>query len=244
MASDAELLAATAALLEKINQACDTWRFRDDLHVAMAAAGLSRTAGLLEQAIALAKLPPSIGANILVRAAFETWLVGVWALFGGNDAVLGIEKERIRNETALIEKNSLPDHVLKHVTDQKAVVVEAQDRLLGGDEPSSVKYEQMSKDLPALIKAQTRDKEDADVLEIYNSVYRIHSTNDAHPWKPIGQYLKDDGHAMRVVPFGPWDNPVMPLANMAMYAGILGRWIDENQGGADPAWGPVRPRVA
>ena len=236
MASDADLLAAAEALINKVNRACATWRFADDLYVPMAAAGLCRTAGILEQAIVLAKQPPSIGANILVRAAFETWLVGVWALFGGNDAVLGIEKERIRNETALVEKNSLPAEVLKHVTDQRAVVTEAQDRLLGGAAPSSVKYEQMATDLAPLIKAQTREHEDADVLAIYSIMYRAHSTNDAHPWKPLGQYLQDDGRTLRVVPFGPWNNPVEAIASMSMYAGILGRWIDESQRGSDPEW--------
>ena len=234
--SDTASLSASRGVIAKVDAACANWLFPHDLHVALAAAAMARSAGLLDQGIILALQPPSIGANILVRAAFETWLTGCWALFGGDDAVLGIEKERIRNEKAIVEKNDLPAKVLKHLTDQSAVIKDAEDHLLGGEAPTAVKFLQMAADLPPLIKAQTRDHEDADLVLIYDLLYRVHSTNDAHPWKPIGQYLKENPVGLAVVPYRPWNNPLDAIATMAMYVGLLGRWIDEARGGSDPDW--------
>jgi hypothetical protein len=234
--SDIASLTASLEIIAKVDAVCANWLFPGDLHLPLAAAAMARSAGLLDQAIILALQPPSIGANILVRAAFETWITGCWALFGGNDAVLGIEKERIRNEKAIVEKNDLPADVLRHLTDQSAVIKDAQDQLLGGDAPTAVKFLQMATDLPPLIKAQTRDHEDADVVVIYDLLYRVHSTNDAHPWKPVGQYLKEKPAGLAVVPYGPWNNPLDAIATMAMYLGLLGRWIDEARGGSDPDW--------
>jgi hypothetical protein len=70
-------------------------------------------------------------------------------------------------------------------TQPKTVTVAAE-RLLGGNAPSSVNYEEMSRALPALIKEKTREHEDADVLTVYDVLYRSHSTHDAHPWKIVG----------------------------------------------------------
>lgn len=55
---------------------------------------MARAADLLDEALHLAERPPSVGANILVRSAFECWLVGVWALFGGDDALLDPSRDK------------------------------------------------------------------------------------------------------------------------------------------------------
>ena len=234
--TDAELVAASRVLIAKVDRSCGSRRFQNNVNHALATAGMARAAGLLDQALDLAERPPSIGANILVRSAFECWLAGAWALFGGHDAVLGIERERIRNERLLVTRNALPERAAQHLDGQSQVVADAQDRLLGGSAPASVKYEEMAKTLSGLIKERTRDHEDADVLAIYDLLYRAHSTNDAHPWKVLGQYLKEGGLGLRVEPFGPWNNPVQAIRSMSMYVGILGRWIDEARGHSDPDW--------
>jgi hypothetical protein len=220
----------------KVDAACQSWRFPSSLNHALATAGMSRAAGLLDQALVLAERPPSIGANVLVRAAFEAWIAGAWALFGGADAILGMEAERLKHERALAAENGLPENVIAHLADQEQVVAEATKRLLGSAAPSSVKYREMARLLPDRIREQTLEHEDADVLAIYDMLYRAHSTNDAHPWKPISQYVHESGLGLRVEPFGPWNRPLEAIATMAMYVGILGRWIDEARGHADPKW--------
>ena len=234
--NDSELVAASRVLIAKVDRSCKSWRFQHDVNLALATAGLARAAGLLDQALDLAERPPSIGANILVRSAFECWLAGAWALFVGHDAILGIERERIRNERLLVTRNDLSERATEHLDGQSRVVTDAQDRLLGGSAPSSVKYEEMARTLSGLIKEKTREHEDADVLGIYDLLYRAHSTNDAHPWKVLGQYLKEGGLGLRVEPLGPWNNPVQAIRSMSMYVGILGRWIDEARDHSDPDW--------
>jgi hypothetical protein len=233
--TDEKLIAASRLVIAKVERACLSWRFRD-LNLATATAAMARAAALLDQAIDLAEKPPSIGANILVRSAFECWLVGAWALFGGSDALVGIEKERIRNERLLAAKNDLPEEAAQHLDTQHEILSGVQGRLLGGNAPSSVKYEDMAKELGDRITEQTREHEDADVLALYNLLYRAHSTNDAHPWKPVGQYITEGGLGMRVEAQPPWNNPVESIRSMSMYLAILGRWIDEARGGSDPEW--------
>jgi hypothetical protein len=98
-----------------------------------------RAADLLGEALRLAQQPPSVGASILVRAAYECWLVGVWALFGGDDALLGIEKERARNEKVLATSTGLPREAIEYVDRQLCDIAELTREVLGSDAPSSVK---------------------------------------------------------------------------------------------------------
>jgi hypothetical protein len=231
-----DLVRSTRALVAKVNSASGSWRFRDASNHAVATAGMTRSAGLLGEALDLAVSRPSIGANILVRSAFECWLVGAWALFGGEAALLGIERERLRYEKLLVERNSLPSAVGDHLGSQHLILAEAASNVLGGAQPLIVKYEQMAKVLSGWIKLHTRDHEDADVIAIYDLLYRAVSTFDAHPWKAVGQYLKEGGLGWRVEPQPPWNDPVRTIGAMASYVALLGRWIDEERGHSDPDW--------
>lgn len=242
MLSDPDVMDATRQVLTTVAAATKSWRFRSGNH-AMATAGMARAADLLGEALLLAERPPARGANVLVRSAFECWLVGGWALFGGSDALLGIEKERVRNETSLAEGVSLAPDVMDHLTRQKGDLENLTKEVLGSGAPSSVKFEQIARALPPLIKNQTAEHEDVDVLTIYNVLYRSHSTNDAHPWKVVGQYVRESGQGLRVESFGPWQNPVMSAAVMAMYLGVLGRWIEQARGGDGNRWNEAVGRL-
>jgi hypothetical protein len=229
-----ELLIAVEQLLAIVWERCANWRFRENVNRAVATAGMARAADLLHEALRLAKVPPSVGANILVRAAFEAWLVGVWALFGGDDAVLGIEKERVRNEKILASSNELPAKTINYIECQRVDIARLADELLGSGAPSSVKYDQMARALTPLVKERTGEA--ADMSVVYNLLYRAHSTNDAHPWKVMGQYLQEGGLGLRVESVGPWQDPLISIAVMAMYVATLGRWIELERGGDGTTW--------
>lgn len=234
--SDASVTAATRRVLELVHSSCGSWRFPENVNHAFATAGLARAAELIEDALRLAQHPPTAGANILVRSAFECWLVSVWALFGGDDALLGIEKERVRAEMLLATTVGLDQKTIDYIADQRHDLAEVTRELLGTAAPSSVKFEQMARTLPPLIKEQTAEHEEVDMLATYNLLYRSHSTNDAHPWKPVGQYLQESGLGLRVESPGPWQNPTISAALMTMYLGVLGRWIEQARGGDGESW--------
>lgn len=228
------VVAATRRVIDLVRTVCESWRFPSNLNHATATACLARAADLVDEALYLAGRPPSAGANILVRSAFECWLVGAWALFGGDDALLGIEKERARNEFSLASSVGVGEPAVQHVERQKADIAALSKELLGTEVPSSVKYEQMAAALPRYIKHQTPDHEVVNVTEVYNLLYRSHSTYDAHPWKVIQHYLRNGG--WRVEPPAPWQEPVISSGIMAMYIAVLGRWIEGARGRDGSQW--------
>jgi hypothetical protein len=234
--TDDEIIGAARRVVAKVRVACEDWRFPSNANHAVATAGMARAADLLDEAMRLAEHPPSVGANVLVRAAYECWLVGVWTLFGGDDALLGVEKERVRNERALATANALPQHAIEYLNSQGHDIDQLVDELLGSGAPSSVKYEQMSRTLPPLIKQQTPEHEEVDMLGVYNLIYRSHSTNDAHPWKPIGQYLEPGPLGVRVQSREPWQKPAVSIAIMTMWLALLGRWIELARGRDGSQW--------
>ena len=131
---------AARALIVKVRTTAVTQRIRsDDAHTAMAAACLHRAASMIDEALDLAARPQSsLGANVLTRAAFECWVMGVWALFGEMDAVLGINEFRIKQETLMAKANHVPQAALDHLAHQLKVIEEAKKKHLGGRQPKSV----------------------------------------------------------------------------------------------------------
>lgn len=203
----------------------------------MGAAGLLRAVELLEEADALRQRGRTVGANVLVRSAFEFWLTGTYALFGGLEAIIGIDAERHRHETILAKSNSLPAEVHEFLEMQAAVLDEAREALLGGEAPAAFKFDQVARRLNTLILEATT--EGADVLAIYNMVYRSHSTNDAHPPKTMATMIHCAGDVLTVRPIPSWNEPAVASGNMAMYVAILGRWIEEQLGGDPEPWDEV-----
>ena len=226
------------AVIAQVERACRRWEFDPELmSVPMAAAGLLRAAELLGEALDIGTKSKSAGANVLVRTSFEYWLIGVWACFGGNDAMLGIEKSRVSKERTMAQENKVPQHALDKLQRDFDVIVEAQARLLDGKEPSSLALDQIARRVVALIVAATGEETEADaVLDAYNIVYRTHSTYDVHPPKVIGQMLRDNGKLITVAPIEPWIDPVTVAGTMAMHLAILGRWIDHQLGTEGDEW--------
>lgn len=229
---------------EHVRTVSVTWRFPSNLNHAAASAAMARSAELVEDVIHMTNGRTSPGANIVVRAAFESWLVGAWALFGGRNALIGIERERARNERSLAERNGMPDEDLKRIDRQIETLKGVATRVLGTEAPSSVSYERIATALAPLVKAQTTDEEDADFLAIYDLLYRSHSTYDAHPWKIIGRYLEETGLGFKVQPVKPWQDGRMSAAHMAMYIAILGRWIEQARGGSGDEWSMLAEPLA
>ena len=81
------------------------------------------------------------------------------------------------------------------------------------------------------------------MLGVYNLVYRSHSTNDAHPWKPIGQYLESRALGLRVQSREPWQNPAVSIAIMTMWLALLGRWIELARSRDGTQWEAVLSRL-
>jgi len=231
------VVSASCRVIDLVQAVCDSWRFPSNLNHAVATAGMKRAADLISEAFSLVERRPSVGANILVRSAFECWLVGVWALLGGDDALLGIEKERVRNERNLATSVTISEAAIQYLNDQQTTVSDLSEKLLGTDAPSSVKYEEMARVLPSHIKEQTPDHEEVDVLAVYDLLYRSHSTYDAHPWKVIGQYVQEGELGLRVKSVPAWQDPVISGAVMTMYVARLGGWIEHARGGAGDRWG-------
>jgi hypothetical protein len=63
----------------------------------------------------------------------------VWGLFGGDDALLGIERERARGELSLAAGVGLAE-AIDYVSGQQRDIADLTERLLGTDAPSSVKF--------------------------------------------------------------------------------------------------------
>jgi hypothetical protein len=232
------VVATVRSIIAQVERAGRRWKFEPEvMSVAMAAASLLRAAELLGEALDIGTKPKSAGANVLVRTSFEYWLIGVWACFGGNDAMLGIEKSRVLKERTMAQENKVPRQALDKLQHDLDVIVAAQARLLDGKEPSSLALDQVARRVVPLIVAATGEETEADaVLDAYNIVYRSHSTYDVHPPKVIGQMLRDDGKVIRVAPVEPWIDPVTVAGTMAMHLAILGRWIDHQLGTDGDEW--------
>lgn len=234
---------ASRVVIALVRSACNSWRFRSNLNHAVATSAMARAADLLEEALFLADDHPSPGANILVRSAFECWLVGAFALFGGDDALIRIEVERRRNEWNLADKNNASTHTLAFLDEQRADLAVLALKLLGTEKPEGVDFQKIAQELQPLIKDQTPDHEEADISAAYDLLYRSHSTYDAHPWKVLGQYLTESALGLKVVPAVPWIDPVQSVAHMAMYLANLGRWIDCARGRDGEAWSEATTRL-
>lgn len=233
------IVAAAHRVGDHVRAVCETWRFPSNANHAAATSALARSSELVEEALFLSDGRTSPGANILVRSAFENWLVGNWALFGGEDALIGIERERARYERVLAERNGLPPDAVDRLNRQIDGLADVANRVLGTNVPSSVKYTEIAKALPPLVKQQTRDHEDADFLAVYDVFYRSHSTYDAHPWKTIGSYLAETGLGLAVRTLPPWQDPRASAAHMATYNALLGRWIEQARGSSGDEWTAV-----
>lgn len=114
VAADRKAVVVTVrAVIAQVERAARRWKFGPErMSIPMAAAGFLRAAELLGEALDIGTKPKSAGANVLVRTSFEYWLIGVWACFGGNDAMLGIEKSRSLKERTMAQENKLPQHAL------------------------------------------------------------------------------------------------------------------------------------
>jgi hypothetical protein len=238
------IVAAAHRVGDHVRSVCATWRFPSNANAAAATSALARSSELVEEALFMCDGRISPGANIVVRSAFENWLVGNWALFGGQDALIGIERERARYERILAERNGMPSDAMDRLNRQIDGLADVANRVLGTDLPSSVKYTEIAKALPPLVKQQTVDREDADFLAVYDVFYRSHSTYDAHPWKTIGTYLTETGLGLAVRTLPPWQKPRAAAAHMATYNALLGRWIEQARGGSGDDWTAVAEPLA
>lgn len=235
---DVAIINATVAVREHIVARVDAWKF-DDIHLGYGAAGLLRGITLLDEAMYLAAAPPSIGANILVRAAFECWLVGTWAVFGKEDGYLGIELYRIDQELKLVRANNRPKEDIDYLEYQKKVFEGECDKRLGQD----VRPKPMNNfaDIAVRLKPYIEQElgEIAEVLAAYDILYRTHSTYDAHPAKQLSQMIREGGDHVHVGPIAPWKNPVEAVGMVALYLTILGGWIDRAIGVSGDVWGAL-----
>jgi hypothetical protein len=215
-------------------------RFTGPVGEAVAAAGMLRAADFLDEALALAERGRSIGANVLARSAFECWLAGAYALFGGDDAVLGFEAERHRHETRIAKTLDNPG-VEAFLEVEFEALNKVLDMYLDG-KPNPVNLADISKRLGGMITQATG--EDADIELVYETLYRTHSTYDAHPVKALGSMVKfDEADVGRVEPVGPWLDPVEAALVMCMYVATLGRWLVERRGEKTTVWHDFQDRL-
>jgi hypothetical protein len=238
-----EMAEAVRGVVQIVSTRVAAWRFEGEplINQAMAAAGLLRSAELLGEAVELSHLRPSVGANVLTRSAFEFWLIGNYALYGGVDAVVGIDGQRQRHETLLAKMNYLSQDVVDYLKVQQDVLDEAKIELLAGVNPSSMSLEQIAIRLGPLILEATGEQ--ADLLAVYNLIYRTHSTYDAHPPKVIATMLDMEGDAVRVLPVPSWNDPLTSALVMTTYLCVLGRTIEQQLGGDLEVWVDVVERL-
>lgn len=236
---DQAILEATRGVIAEVEAAANRWRFSGDAtYLPLSAAGLLRASQMLDEALTLALKPPSIGANVLVRAAFECWLLAAWSLFGEDDALLGIELYRIEQSLKLVKANGAPARVTNKLKREQAVYLKACDNMLGkGKRPRYVgNLSDLAKHMPPLIKAKLQEDDEPDLLQMYDLLYRTHSTFDAHPAKPMGDMIKEDATGTRVARIEPWKEPIHTTGMMATYVGLLGGWLAKSMSDDTANW--------
>lgn len=239
---DDEILPSVSEVLDHLDAAVARWRFSDDqTNLHMAAAALRQGARLTRSALILAASEEPAGVNVLVRSAFEYWLMGAWLVFGGEDAIIGVELERYRWQIILAERVGETDTAnterhtvgLAKLRDEQAAYQQAGSALPAG-RASSVVLLQVAERLGALIKARFPEDTDADVTQVYDLLYRSHSTMDAHPPLTINK-LTGDGDRVKVG-LQPWLPPANALRVMTPYLCLLGHWIDATLGEPVQLW--------
>lgn len=202
-----------------------------------AAAALLRGSELARSASLVNEQVGPDPAGILARSAWESWLTGTFLLFGGNAAFLRMEAEAQRQETVLLERNSVPAN--RAVLDRRAALdqVESQRRAL--EEPdradAEVQWNRLSIEVMARAVGpwiEDTTGESADVTAAYDLFYRSHSTFDAHGIRPLERLVTDspDGSHLVLSRREPWIDPDHAVAIASMYLGKLGVWIADDFG--------------
>ena len=228
--------------MDHLDAAVAGWRFGvEETNLRLAAAALYQGSRLARGGLSVATSQEPAGVNVLVRSAFEYWLMGAWLVFGGDDAIIGVELERYRWQIILAERVSAADtedaarhdEGLAKLRDEQAAYQEAAGELPAG-RASSVVLLQIAERLGALIEARFPEDEGADVTRAYDLLYRSHSMMDAHPPMTINK-LAGDGDRVNIG-LEPRLPPVNALRVMTSYLCLLAHWIDATQGAPVQLW--------
>jgi hypothetical protein len=192
------------------------------------AAGLVRGCGLMRAAIACLAAGQDEAVGVLVRAVMESWVAGAFVLFGGPDALARLDAEFQRNQRALLESNRV--NASDVIAQQKAEldeVARTYEISLGEDgEPrfDRLSVELMAKELGPLIEAATR--EPADILTLYNLLYRPYSTLDSHGLQPLERQLDlSDLSLITMREPRPWIDPSSSIALACLLLARLAKWV-------------------
>lgn len=200
-----------------------------------AAASLSRGCAILRSGIAAFRAAQVEAIGVIARAAWESWLVGAFLLYGGKSALIRMEAEQLRQNKNLARLNDLPPHVLDERLAELIETERLRQRVEEGraeDDLSPIKFnkltlEQVAKETGPLIAAATGQP--ADLTAAYDMFYRSHSAWDTHGVQAIDAriVLHEDEDRIELQEGSPWLEPEKPLAIAATYLGFLAGLVHE-----------------
>ncbi len=197
------------------------------------AAGLARGCGLMRAAIACHEDGQDEAVGVLTRAVLECWISGAFILFGRAESLARFEVERQRNERNLLVSNRI--NAAKLVAQRRAEmdeVAKAYGFRLGDDgEPrfDRLPVQVMAAELGPLIEAATG--ESADILALYDLLYRSYSTFDTHGLEPLERRLDlDDLSLTTMREPSPWIEPYGSIAVACLLLAVLAKWVFDAYG--------------
>jgi hypothetical protein len=239
-----ELFEVLHLALNAIDGAVDRWWFpEDDPNVLLATAGLFQAGRLIRSALGLAEGGAVAGVGVLVRSAWEYWLLGTYALVGGHDAFFGLELERYRHQVFLAEAISPDDPRNDQLRAEQTEYQRLASELLKGKQPSATNRDQVAARLGPLIDARFPADEPADVVTTYDLLYRSHSTMDVHPPLTMNQLTTPDGRIDTSKQ--PWLEPEKAVRVAGVFVVLLAYWIDTClHGNPDQVWDELTERLA
>ncbi len=235
-----------ADFVSRADRACDDWIIpADRVTVAVAVACLRRGVALLDDASRLAESGKRTGANVLIRTACEFWLLGSWLAFSTTNEPLEMldrKREAEMGKLANANAHQLEDAFLEELRNRRERVDEAWGV---SDRPMDLSIARVATNLiPQSLAGRHIDQVDSpdDFREVYDLIYRGHSTFEAHPWS-VGTDLVDIADGLRVPPAEVVFNSADAVATMVAQLSLLGHWIDLALGMERPWWVEIKTRA-
>jgi hypothetical protein len=219
-----EAITATAATATRVSP---RWRYGSDLNAAAAGAGLHRAAQLVADAVLLCGSTTTVGAGVLVRAAYEFTVVGSFVLHGGRDALLAVDLDRLEAEYRLGRIRQINPDRMRMLEEQ---IANTRRHFEGRKRPSTT-----LRDMAERVGVLAEEMEGSRV-NAYDSLYRAHSMMDVHPPKVLKQMVDLSGPQMKVRALGPWGDQVGGVGVVSLYLAILGKWIAVRVGSSPAVW--------
>ncbi len=162
------------------------------------AAALVRSVALLRSAVALIDAGQPEAVGVVCRTAWETWLVGYFIIMGGQQSLIRLAADSLRNKSTIADRNNLGLGIESLIQRDREELESAERSRLKGlgtphPEGTPIKFNRLTIESMAteIDRHLTRldPSEEGSVLRSYNLLYRSHSTFDNHGLSTFERFI-------------------------------------------------------